>query len=287
MAEAEPAGFPLLPVAALIGVLILGAFAKTIFFPRGYPVPEGAYKNEAHQFAISTPGDWILMTPENYKELYTRFGDRFPSNLKGAMDSSQLAVGFFRIEEGESFAPSVNIVPVKGQMPALKQKDVPEITSQIVTQLKTLFGDYTLQTSDIVKVDKLDSLRILGTATLKIRQEVAFEEPPTFSEDPEFRIPVPRKPRTQTSWTSYSLTCLQYLIPGGKESFVLTCTSRTDDFDSLGPAFSGIVDSFRVLKRPTPYGPVWTGALKGGLLAAIGYLAIYAVFGLTRKMFNL
>ena len=286
-AELEPRGFPILPAVALIGVLVLGTFAKTVFFPRGHPVAEGAYRNEAHQFAVNTPGDWILMTPENYKEIMARLGDRLPSNLQGVMDPGGVAAGFIRLEEGQSYAPSMNITPVKGLMPPLRQKDVQEITSLIVTQLKTLFGDYTLHSSDIVKVDKLESLRILGTATLKIRQEVVVEEPPTFSESPEFQFPVESKPATRMVWASVPLTCMQFLVPGGRESYVLTCTSRTDDFKSLEPVFNGIVDSFRVLRRPPPYGPVATGAVKGSLLAAIGYLAIYAVYGFARRIFNL
>ena len=285
--EGPSAGSPLLLAAAMLALVILGGLARMVFFPKGYPVPPGAFVDQAHGFTLSVPAEWTGLTPQFYSESAAAIADRLPPELQGLISGQPPAAGFFMPEDAGEIAPSVSVVFVKGTPPRFVPKTVLATASGLAEKLKTLFPDYTPGTPVIVRLDKLDSLKLPGTATLKVKRREVVPEAPVFSENPEFVFPDLKAPRMREVWTTVRLTVLHYWIPGGKGSYILACACPSRRFVSLEAAFEGMADSFRVLDRPGCCGPMLTPILKAAMILAIVYLASYAVFALLRRVFHL
>jgi len=285
--EGSSAGSLLLLAAAMVALVLLGGLARMVFFPKGYPVPPGALVDQAHGFALSLPADWTRLTPQFYSESAAAIADRLPPELQGLISGQPPAAGFFMPEDAGEIAPSISVVFLKGAPPRFGPKTISATMSGLAEKLKTLFPDYTPGSPTVVRLDKLDSLKLPGTATLKVKRREVVPEAPVFSENPEFVFPDLKAPRMREVWTTVRLTVLHYWIPGGKGSYILTFACPSREFASLGATFEGMADSFRVLDRPGCCGPVLTPLLKALLIFAIVYVAFYAVFSLIRRVFRL
>jgi hypothetical protein len=285
--DAPSTGSPLPLAAALLALVILGGLARIIFFPKGYPVSPGAFVDQAHGFSMSAPADWTGLTPQLFSEQSAAIAERLPPELQGLNVGQPPAAGFYLQEGAGEIAPSVSVVFLKGTPPRFAPQAAAARADSLAEKLKTLFPDYTPGVPAIVRLDKLDSLKLPGSATLKIKHREVVPEPPVFSENPEFVFPERKAPRMREVSVTERITLLHYWIPGVKGSYILTCACPSRRFVSLEAAFEGMADSFRVLDRPGCCGPVLTPLVKALLIIAIVYLASFAVFALLRRVFHL
>ncbi len=233
--------------ALLAGALLVVWVAKVIFIPgKGLPVPEGAYRDPGRAFAITPPGDWTSLTPENFQEMAGRHGSSIPADLKQVMGSDKFKAYFIKLTPGRVGGDNLNITTYDKQMPRLSESDRQDAEKQITTAYGQQFSGFKINHSEIIQIDRLQALRIASEASIY---------------DPGTRMNV-------------SVQFVQAMVPGSGRTYILTCT--TDAGANSGTDCNPILDSFRVLKRPTWAGgsTIFSGALKGGLIGAVIGLAV-------------
>ena len=264
--EKRPA--PLVLIAFLLAAVIVMAW--WLNYPRPGDVPDGAYVNMKHRFALSAPPDWLLITPGNFKQIMAEYKDRFPRDFQTIAANPGFEVSFVRMPAtAEEFAPSLNVVvmPLKQNLPPLTESAQHEAAKVITTEMGKTPEDYTMESSSIVAVDGLASLQITGTASLAVVLEPSR---PVMSEKGAFGLQHVAG-HTQAVSKTFILKALQ-VVPGRKRGYVISFTAEASSFPDVAPVFQSVTRSFRVMERPPLFGPVMMGALNGGLLGAGLYL---------------
>jgi hypothetical protein len=247
------------------------ALAWWLNYPRSGDVPDGAYVNMKHRFALSAPPDWLLITPGNFKQIMAEYKDRFPRDLQTIVANPGFEVSFVRIPAtAEEFAPSLNVVvmPLKQNLPPLTESDKGEAVKAITMEMGKHLRDYTMESSSIVPVDGLASLQITGTASLAMVLEPSR---PVMSEKGAFGLQHVVG-HTQEVSKTFILKAHQVFVPGRKRGYVISFTAEAAGFPDVAPVFQSVTRSFRVMERPPRFGPVMMGALNGGLIGAGLYL---------------
>lgn len=268
-----PKPIPSTVIFSIITLIVIAIIGWMLFFPKGLPIQEGSYKNEKYNFAIKIPSDWLTITPENYKEIMDQYKDRFPKNIQNLLSqNSNIAVYFVKIAKNSSFSPSVNIITAKGNMPSLNESEKEKAAKEISAGMAGAFDAYEQESADIVKVDKLKSLQIISKASMKFLSSPS--EPIMEESFPGFSHVVGH---TQEQWETLKLKYIQVAVPGNNAAYILTFSTSVRDFSEYEFTFQDMVNSFRVLKRPTPFGPILGGAIKGGFIGMAGYIIYYLI----------
>jgi hypothetical protein len=251
VAQERQAGWP----AFLALLLPLGLGLWWMLNPRGRAIEPGSFRDNDKQFAIRAPEGWVTLTRDNVQAIISQFGSQLPAQVSQAMASPGMAVSIVRLVQPGEFAPSLNVMVVKGVPPPINEKSKQEAAKAIADGFSALLSDYKQESVKIVTVDKIRSLEILSTAASPFRLAGSEELSP----------PV--------------LRYRQLLVPGKKRTFIVTCTDGSDAGGS-DAAFRRALDSFRVLQRPPRFGPILNGGIIGGLVGAL----FYALAGLLRAL---
>lgn len=251
VAEERQAGWPV-----FMGLLLLLAVGLWwTLNPSGRAIEPGSFRDNDGQFAIRAPEGWVTLTRDNVQAIVREFGSRLPAQVSQALANPGVAVSIIRLVQPGQFAPSMNVVVVKGVPPPINEKSKQEAAKAIADGFNAMMQEYQQQSVKIVTVDKIRSLEILSTAASPFRLAESEELSPSH------------------------LRYRQLLVPGKRRTFILTCTAGIRDSGSDADFQRGL-DSFRVLKRPPRFGPVLNGGIIGGLLGAL----FYALAGLFRSL---
>ena len=240
----------------LVLLLLFAAGLWWLTHPQGFAVIPGSFMDAQKQFAIHAPDGWLTLTRENFDAIVRQYGSQFPSQFTQALSASNVAVSFVRIGPPNEFAPSLNVVLIKQALPPINEKSKLEAATAIADGYRSALAEYEQESVQIMEVDKLRSLEIISTAASPFRL-------PTGGED-------------STLYLRYR----QVLVPGKNRGFILTFTDTMDADDESEADFQGVLDSFRVLKRPARFGSIVYGGLFGGLLGGL----LYALGGLLRAL---
>ena len=223
--------------------------------PRGLSVEPGSFRDADKQFAIRAPEGWVALTRDNLQAIVSQYGSQLPARVTQALASPNMAVSIVRIVQPGQFAPSMNVMTVKGTPPPINEKSKREAAKAIADGFNAMLSEYQQESVEIVTVDRIRSLEILSTSASPFRLSENEDESPSY------------------------LRYRQLLVPGKKRMFILTCTDGMDD-DGSDADFQRALDSFRVLKRPLRFSPVLNSGIIGGLMGAL----LYALAGLFRAL---
>lgn len=262
-------------IGALVTVLVLGAALWWLNSPDGLPLPDGAYINEKQGFALSVPAEWIMLTAENYEEVFRKLGSRFPKPLQEGLSQRKIEVGFLKLLENADFSPSVNIVVVQSAMPELDEEQKEEAATALTAEYKRLMEKFQMEESELITVDELTSLRFISRASMKFK---VTESEAIYKETvPGWQTAIGHTPE---EWKSYDLKFIQILVPGKRSSYIITCTAEASQYPQYRRVFENIIESFRVMEHPSRFGAILNGAIQGGLIGALGYLLYYIFMSL-------
>jgi hypothetical protein len=262
-------------LGAVVGLIAIVAAFWWLLSPEGLPVPEGAYVNEQHQFALSAPADWVTLTSDNYREALQKLGDRFPKNLQASLDQHRIEVGFLKPLEAADFSPNINVVVMQGDVPELDESQMEEGSKALEAVFSRLLDAYKLEKTEMMTVDELASLHFTSRAGLKLN--VAQAQAGSGETPPEGQ---PYASETPEQWKTFDLKMTQTLVPGKKRAYIITCTAEVSQFPQYQRIFESSIESFRVLQHPNRFGSIAMGALQGGLTAAILPLLFYIIMGI-------
>ena len=272
--SAEPSPKPAPLPLVILSLLLVIVAAVWLNFPQADRIQEGAYIDPKNQFAVKAPADWMLITPDNYQTIMKQYKDRIPKELAGFIANGKpgFVVSYFRIPETETeYAPNFNIVVVdtKGKnLPSPKDSDKDQIADMVFREYSRLFDGYKMEESNIVTIDRLDSVKITGATDLTV---VTKPSEPIYSEPGAFGR---RKllSRTQEEKQTFHIRMLQTMIPGKMRAYVLSFMYDDLKTPEMSDVENEISESFRVLERPPRFGSIALGAFNGGLIGAGIYL---------------
>lgn len=253
-------------LGALAGMLLCGLALWWFLVPPAGSVPEDAYVNRQHRFALSPPPEWIMLTRENMGELVKEHGDRLPSKLRGMVaDNKNIAVSFVMLEDSRrGLAPSFNVVVIPGSMPRLREDLKEEATRELGKAYASVLEDYRQESIGFTVVDGLEALEIVSIGSLEFKVADA-----QYMEVENAWGGTSREKVSEAEFARPSLQFRQVLVPGRKRAYVVTFTALEKRWDEMDPAFQRVLGSFRVLQRPPRLGPILNGAVVGGLIGAI------------------
>ena len=269
---------PAVIILGALSVIALLAFALWwLNSPESLPPLEGSYVNSVNRFSMLAPSDWLVLTSENYEELFQKMGDRFPKMLRDGLASRKTEVGFMKVLENADFSPSVNVVIMKTEMPELDETQLAEGAKVLSEGFRHVLDNYKMERSELVTVDELTSAQFTHRGSLKLR----VDKPPS----PEGMGGYAGEGGT-SEWKSFDLQFVQTLVPGKGRAYIITSSALVTQYPEYKKNFDGILDSFRVLQRPSRFGSIVMGALNGGLASAMAYLlftVLMQIVGLFRK----
>jgi hypothetical protein len=246
-----------------------------LWSPEGLPVPDNSYINKKHAFAMTSPAGWVELSPDNYEEAFARLGDKLPKSLKDGLSNRRIEVGFVKLLDEPNFSPNINVVVLNTEVPELDEKQLAEGAQVLTGEYKKVLESFKLEKSELVTVDELTSAQFSSSGALKLKTAEAKgsgeETAPgwnTFKED------VPAQ------WRTFNLKLSQTLVPGKKRAYIITCTSEASQHQEYRRSFDDAIESFRVLERPSRFGPIVMGGVQGGLVSALAYLLYFLITSL-------
>jgi hypothetical protein len=270
-------------LTAIVSLLVV---ATVVFwwinFPLANKIPEGAYVNMKHQFALSAPRDWLQLTPENAKRIFEENKDRFTGSfgdsIRDSVSKPGVEVGFIKMPDtATEFSPSINVVVVPLQMPPLSESEKDKAADVLVKEMRKGLAGYAKESASLIKVDGLLSLEIVGTVPFTF---VSQKSEPIMGVGAYGRQQVVGyKPEVKKKFT---MKLRQLFVPGKKRSYLITYTGEAASFAEVAPIFDSITESFRVLQRPPRFGRITRLTLDGGLFGltlALTYLFIRRTYG--------
>jgi hypothetical protein len=262
-------------IGALTACVILGMALWWLNSTEGLPQLDGSYENSANRFAMLAPSDWTVLTSDNYQELFDKLGDRFPRMLREGLAARKTEVGFMKILENAEFSPSVNVVVMKTEMPELDEEQLAEGAKVLSEGFRHVLDNYKMERSELITVDELTSAQFTSRGSLKLRVDVTAP-----AENDGFSV------GGRSEWKPFDLQFVQTLVPGKGRAYIITSSALVDQYPEYKKNFDGIVESFRVLQRPSRFGAIVMGALNGGLASALAYLlftVLMQIVGLFKK----
>ena len=257
-------------LGAIVGAIFLGAILWWLWTPSGLPLPEDPYINEKNHFAMAVPAGWVLLSPDNYKEMFEKLGSKLPKSLQEGLSNRQIEAGFIKLLDEPNFSPNVNVVVMQTEVPELDEKQLEEGGRVLAAQYTKVLDSYKLENSALVTVDELTSAQFNSRGELKLK--VAESQGSVEQSSSGWRT---YKEDAPAQWRTFDLKISQTLVPGKKRAYIITCTAEAAQHQEYRRAFANIVDSFRVLERPARFGPIVTGGIQGGLLASLAYLLYF------------
>jgi hypothetical protein len=235
-ASKKSSGLTLLVLKILCFIGVIYGWYWFLVPTKGLPVPENSYKDKTNAFALVVPPGWEGGKKKNC------------GGPHGACEVFQITKE--SVMEGESVINVVvadlsNILTMfsKGTI-HFTESNKDEYAKSIVKGIASNFKSFTIESSSIINVDKIPSLRIVGTGFI----------------------------------SNYSLKGIFFMTPGSSRVYALSSLS---DASSGNQAFDSLVQSFRVTEgRPSIYhlyGGFW-GSVKGdailGLLIGLSIATI-------------
>ena len=265
-------------IVALLVVVIVSVL-WWLNFPQSKALPDGAIVNQKSHFAYAAPLDWLTITPQNYDKVMAEIKGHFPSDLRALISNRHpgfVASHLKNPEGADGFSPNFNIIVVdtKGKdFPALTESEKEKATKVISAELSRQLKGYKLLESNLVEVDGITSLQLVGQAELSLItkpaqpiQSISRYGWKTF----QGYTPEERK--------SFNLKVIQTMVPGKGRGYIISSTFEAADGSQGDELNRKVLDSFRVLERPPRFSSIMMGALNGGMLAAGGYL-LWFLFG--------
>lgn len=252
----------------LVALVVWGYFSG-----RGQPVPEGAYQNDLHHFALLAPQGWTTVTQENFQQTAQQLGDRFPASLKSSMEHGNVAVAFVKMMTGGGPAASVNVVVINYNLPRISESTKSEAVKEISKALSSILEDYKVESADIMKVDNLNSLGILSRGTAKVETMPSGFRPGSYVWSPAV-------------YNTMDMKFMQVMVPGSGRGYIITCVSDAGSFPVHIDNFNDFLNSFRVLERPSFLGLDWGEVFSRGLMRGLIYAVVIFAIGFFRRMFS-
>lgn len=274
-AEELPAGPKPAPLSlvALLLLVVIGA-AWWLNVPSLSPVPEGAHLDPKSGYAVKAPADWLRITPENYASMVSEYRDRIPREFSGFIGNGKpgFSVSFMKIPDSETeFSPNFNlaVIDTNGkEMPKLTESEKSKAVAAISGEFSRNLPSYRMIEANIVQVDGVDALQIIGEAELTV---VTKPSTPIYSEAGAFgwrRV----TGHTEAEKETYRIRAFQTVIPGRKRAYALSFMFDDLKTPELATLHREVIESFRLLERPPRFGAIAMGALNGGLFGAGIYL---------------
>src|SRR5262249_32256630 len=124
-----------------------------------------SYQSAAHHFAVATPKEWVNLNTENSDNVLKQYTDRLPEAVHN-LDFSKVVAYFYKVDDTRIGGASMNVVAVQGHLPRLTEGNKAEVTQVATESLKSLAPNYALESSELVDVDNLHAIRIIGKASL-------------------------------------------------------------------------------------------------------------------------
>lgn len=275
LGEKKPASLAAIGVAL---ALIVGAL-WWLNFPSGLPRTKATHVNQEKGFALTPPADWLMLTASNYQDILKPYQDHFPKELRRFMSAANFEISFIRIPEKiGDFTPSLNVIamPLKSALPPLTAGEKDKAVGVVSGEMSRLLDTYQLSSSRITEVDKLKSLEISSTASVKV---IVTPSTPIYSESGAFGF------RHVTGHTrevarTFEFRTLQTLVPGKRWAYIISCSFENADFQNTESICKAVVNSFRVKDRPPRFGSIAMGTLNGGLIGA----GLYLLYILARRL---
>ncbi|MBI5883549.1 MAG: zinc ribbon domain-containing protein [Elusimicrobia bacterium] len=250
-------------VLAAVGLIAgLGAGGWFMYPGKGLPVTDAMQKSAGHAFAAAAP---------------TGFTANWTEQIQGAgvipAQFANTTVGSFSGTFADGYAPNMTIV----SMPLPPSKVTPANKDK---QAETRFADirasvdkWTPESVQVVKVDKLDSLRVEGGGPKHVKQVIppvvmnrqaaaALERqknPGAIVFTCKVFVDIGRIGPTpdacivedaRTLEADYELLTGGVLVPGKKRQYLLSYVCDRNQRTACMAAFDELVGSFRVLERP-------------------------------------
>ena len=274
--QEEPEGAKASPLGLLLGgtaIFFLSLAVGHLWFGGGLPVDREAYRDAGAGYALTVPSGWTLATPANIGAVLAQASNRYPQEVDQAMGKGRAIAAFFLPGEPGALAPWGTVTLVEGIPPPLREEDRASLAAAATGALAARFPGYRPGEAAVTPVDRLLALRVTGTDEVRYLRSPSQE---VFGELPGGR----RYPigKTEDIWDTFDRSLEHWLIPAADHSFLLTFGCPEETRPRHGRAFEEIVGSFRVLKRPRPYGPALTPALRA---ASMALLAAALLFTLT------
>lgn len=243
-----------LKVLGLVGVGI-GWYWFLFSTTGGLPVPENAYQDEEHSFAVVQPQGWKL---QRVKEC-TASGASF-----GVVKDVCNVLGLEDDRGAGSTHPNLQVIvaPISslfrtgwGGGASITESDKDDIAQTIEKGIAGSLPGFKIETSEIVSIDNLNAVKVVGSARI--------EGYPMKIGSSVVTVPFGR------SDAAYNMTIGGLLVAGGTTAYFITFGSEQADYGVYGRIFGEVMQSFRITERhPTPfqaYGGLW-GSVKGDLV---------------------
>ncbi|MBI4678360.1 MAG: hypothetical protein HY748_12340 [Elusimicrobia bacterium] len=247
----------LIAAAAVIAAVAIGGWL--IYPGKGLPVTDTLQKNNGQGFAAAAPAgfraDWTESTPD-------AAGGR--------------AVGSFAGASADGYAPQMSIATVPHPAIKVSAGDKDKLAERFFHSVRASVDKWTPESVQVVKVDKLEALRVEGEGSKHVKQEIppvtmnrqAFlahmkrKNPGQFVFTCDYYIelgrigPTPDPPcivePARTVEADYELLTGGVLVPGRTRSYLLSFVCDRKQRAGCMAAFDELVSSFRVLERPRP-----------------------------------
>ncbi|MBI5526190.1 MAG: zinc ribbon domain-containing protein [Deltaproteobacteria bacterium] len=274
----EPPSGRNLVVAAVVFALLL-AVTVFVMIPSVNPLVAGSWESGDHSFAVKPPPEWIVVTPANLGDAAKAFGGRLPEGLRLLFESKNPpVVGFAKYVPDTEIVPTIFVRTIHQEMPAIDEKARREVAKIFKEGYKGIFDTFALDPPKVVQVDGLDALMLASRSSKKV---LVAEPKPVYKPTRRGRAVTGR---TAEEWRTYQIASLHYAIPGNSRTFLINTNTDETQAEQHRPALQGAVDSFRVLWRPLPLGPISRNAFIGGMSAGMGAALMYLIFGLVRHV---
>jgi hypothetical protein len=265
--------------ASVLAIALIAGVLWWLNFPSGLSRGQATHVNPDKGFALTPPADWLTLTASNYQDILKPYQDHFPKELRRVMAAANFEISFVKIPEkiGE-FTPSLNVIamPLKGSLPPLTESKKDKAVGVVSGEMSRLLDNYQLASSRITEIDKLKSLEINSTASVKV---VFSPATPIYSEAGAFGFRHVTGHTPEVSRT-FEFKTLQTMVPGRRWAYIISCSFEAADPQNAESTCKSVVNSFRVSDRPPRFGGVTTGALNGGLIAA----GLYLLYILSRRL---
>lgn len=200
-------------------------------------------------FALTAPADWIKYSPAQIPDAMRRLGERVLPSAARLDSSLNLVVGFFQNVQEGAFASSVNLVVLNSPPPPIDAQGRDEAAKQTAALYQKYLPGYQFERAQIVEVDKLAAILLVGQATIER----------------------PQKRQVQI---------IQYLIPGKNHTYLLSFSREAGAQQQQ--LFSQIIKSFRVLDRPPRWGNFLHWTVGVGAIASILACLFFVVYEIRR-----
>jgi hypothetical protein len=284
LSEASDEKNPLSLTAIVLLLVVANAALWWINFPPANGIPDGAYVNMKHRFALSAPRDWLQLTPENAERIFEenkdRFTDSFRNSFSDSITNPGVEVGFVKVPDGPNdFTPSLNVVVIPLQMPPLSESEKEKAAGGMVREMKKGLAGYTRESASIIEVDGLTSLEIIGRVPLTVVSQKAGPIIRTGAYGMRQAAGY-----TQEVRKTFTIKLRQLFVPGKKRSYMITYTGEADNLSDVAPVFNSVTKSFRVLQRPPRFGRIMRSTLNGGLFSLSAYLTFLLIRRLSGRL---